>query len=53
LGKWLMACVTDHPFVKNSMSLLGTLDAHGLYEKYGFVRSEQMKRFPTKTAPSL
>jgi GNAT superfamily N-acetyltransferase len=48
LGKWLMSCVTTHPFVKNSMSLLGTLDAHGLYEKYGYVRSEQMKRVPKK-----
>ena len=46
LGKWLMACVTAHPFVKNSLSLLGTRDAHHLYEQFGYVRSEQMKRLP-------
>jgi GNAT superfamily N-acetyltransferase len=49
LGKWLMACVTAHPYVNNVRSILGTLDAHGLYEKFGYVRSEQMKRQP---APS-
>ena len=48
LGKWLMSCVTNHPQVANTMSLLGTLDAHGLYEKFGFARSEQMKRLPGK-----
>jgi GNAT superfamily N-acetyltransferase len=46
LGKWLISCVTTHPAVKNTVSLLGTLDAHGLYEQYGYVRSEQMKRLP-------
>lgn len=44
LGKWLVSCVTEHPIVKNSTSLLGTLDAHGLYEKYGYVRFEMMRR---------
>lgn len=48
LGKWLMECVCCHPFVKDSMSILGTRDAHGLYEKYGFVRSEIMKRSPDR-----
>ena len=36
LGKWLMSCVVDHPNVKNTNSLLGTRDAHGLYEQFGF-----------------
>jgi GNAT superfamily N-acetyltransferase len=44
LGKWLMACVVEHPDVKRTLSVLGTKDAHGLYEKYGFVRTELMKR---------
>jgi GNAT superfamily N-acetyltransferase len=44
LGKWLMACVTEHPSVNGSMSILGTRDAHGLYERYGFTRTELMKR---------
>jgi GNAT superfamily N-acetyltransferase len=46
LGKWLMACVVEHPEVKRTLSVLGTKDAHGLYEKYGFVRTELMKRPP-------
>ena len=44
LGKWLMACVVSHPFVQGTVSLLGTRDAHGLYEKYGYARWEAMKR---------
>jgi GNAT superfamily N-acetyltransferase len=44
LGKWLMRCVTDHPIVKSTLNILGTRDAHGLYEKYGFVRYEMMRR---------
>jgi GNAT superfamily N-acetyltransferase len=51
LGKWLMSCVTAHPSVKNSMSILGTRDAHGLYEKYGFFRTEMMKRPSGGPAP--
>ena len=46
LGKWLMACVVEHPDVKRTFSVLGTKDAHGLYEKYGFARTELMKRLP-------
>ena len=51
LGKWLMSCVTAHPDVRNSMSILGTRDAHGLYEKFGFVRAELMKRPPGGQRP--
>lgn len=51
LGKWLVACVTAHPTVKSTVCLLGTLDAHGLYEQHGFVRVEQMKRLPEVKGP--
>ena len=44
LGKWLMSCVVSHPHVKDTSSLLGTRDAHGLYEKFGYRRSEGMRR---------
>jgi GNAT superfamily N-acetyltransferase len=44
LGKWLMSCVVDHPNVKNTNSLLGTRDAHGLYERYGYRRWNSMRR---------
>ena len=44
LGKWLMACVVSHPDVKNTSSHLGTRDAHGLYEKFGYRRAKEMRR---------
>jgi len=52
LGKWLMACVTEHPVVKNTLSVLGTRDAHGLYEKYGFARYEMMRRAASMPLPN-
>ncbi len=37
LGKWFMDCIMDHPVLRKGMPmLLATLDAHGLYAKYGF-----------------
>lgn len=51
LGKWLVACVVAHPWVKNTTSLLGTRDAHGLYEKFGYQRSEGMRRPRDGAAP--
>jgi GNAT superfamily N-acetyltransferase len=47
LGKLLMSCVVAHPHVSATACLLATRDAHGLYEKYGFVRAEHMKRLPS------
>jgi GNAT superfamily N-acetyltransferase len=44
VGKGLMAAVLEHPNVKSTTNLLGTRDAHGLYEKFGFVRREMMRR---------
>ncbi len=46
LGKLLMASVIGDPRLNGTMFLLGTRDAHGLYEKFGFVRSEMMRRVP-------
>jgi GNAT superfamily N-acetyltransferase len=49
IGTWLMQCVVDHPQTKSTMQILGTKDAHSLYEKVGFVRREMMVRpRPTK-----
>jgi len=37
LGVWLMGCVRAHPDLQGlRVWRLGTLDAHGLYEKHGF-----------------
>ncbi len=44
LGKWLMECVISHPVTKRTKCLLGTRDAHQLYEKYGWNRKEVMSR---------
>ena len=43
LGKWLMECLEEHPWVKNaSQKLLRTRDAHGLYERYGYAVCDAM-----------
>jgi len=37
LGKWLVGCVLAHPALQGLRRvLLGTRDAHGLYEQHGF-----------------
>jgi GNAT superfamily N-acetyltransferase len=51
LGKLLMSAVIGHPGLAGTMFLLGTRDAHGLYEKYGFVRAEMMRRISPAAAP--
>jgi len=50
LGKLLMASVASHPVVSRTMCLLATRDAHGLYERHGFVRIEAMRRPPQRSA---
>jgi len=39
LGKWMMACIKDHPRLRHTQLVLQTRDAHGLYERYGFNRN--------------
>jgi GNAT superfamily N-acetyltransferase len=49
LGKWLMACVFEHPgllLVRRWM--LATWDAHGLYAQFGFTPMERPDRFMEK-----
>lgn len=50
LGKMLMASVAAHPVLQSTVCLLATRDAHGLYERHGFVRAESMRR-PAQTKP--
>lgn len=45
LGKWIMQYLLAHPEVRHTKMLLGTRDAHGLYEQFGFERREMMGRF--------
>jgi GNAT superfamily N-acetyltransferase len=44
LGKFLIATVVSSPLLGGTTFLLGTRDAHGLYEKFGFTRHEMMRR---------
>jgi GNAT superfamily N-acetyltransferase len=37
LGVWLVATAVTHPTVADIRIVLGTRDAHGLYERFGFV----------------
>src|SRR5688572_1517692 len=46
LGKRLVAEVLAHPRVSSTRVYLGTKDAHGLYEQFGFRRWELMRRGP-------
>ncbi len=53
LGKWLIECVVSHPELQNlRLWILGTRDAHGLYEKYGFKVVEEPGRWMTRRAAS-
>lgn len=44
LGKLLVSTVAAHPAVAATTCILATRDAHGLYERHGFVRQEMMRR---------
>ncbi|KPV55477.1 GCN5 family acetyltransferase [Paenibacillus sp. A3] len=44
LGKSLMQFLVEYPAVQDTRMVLGTRDAHGLYEQYGFERLELMRR---------
>jgi GNAT superfamily N-acetyltransferase len=46
LSKRLMAAIVAHPRLQGLRRfLLGTLDAHGLYEQYGFAPIKNVERF--------
>lgn len=54
LSKWLMQTVADHPELQGLRQwLLFTRDAHGLYEKTGFVRGENAERLMVKRNPDV
>ena len=46
LGKALTKFITEHKSLVSSMGVLGTEDAHGLYEQFGFKRDQGMYRPP-------
>jgi len=44
VAKMLVKSVVEHPDLATTKMVLGTRDAHGLYEKFGFYRREMMFR---------
>jgi len=54
LGKWVVECVLAHPELQGFRRLiLVTLDAHALYEKFGFTRLGKPELFMEKSNPSV
>ena len=49
LGVWLVQTVLEHPDLAQARFVLGTKDAHGLYERFGFraVDSARMMERPS------
>ena len=46
LGKWLVEAVLDHPELQGLRQfILGTWDAHGLYERFGWRPLKRVERF--------
>ena len=54
LGKWLVSCILAHPELQGLRRwLLATLDAHGLYEQYGFVALRRPDVFMEINDPNI
>jgi GNAT superfamily N-acetyltransferase len=52
LSKWMMEVIVSHPELQELRRwLLATLDAHGLYEQFGFAQLRFPERWMEKTAP--
>lgn len=51
LGKWMLECIFSHPDLQGLRRwVLATIDAHGLYSKYGFTSLRQPERMMEKIA---
>ncbi len=44
LGKWMVEMMLAHPALQTVTQCLRTRDAHPLYERHGFERSEYLRR---------
>lgn len=55
VGKTLIEAITTSEELKNVQGILGTKDAHGLYEQYGFARDAErfMRRVPDSVRKRL
>ena len=54
LAKWLMECVVSHPDLQGLRRwFLGTRDAHGLYERFGFTPLKRPEVFMERHDPDV
>ena len=54
LGKWLIECVVSHPELQGLRRwLLGTRDAHGLYQRFGFTPLKRPEIFMEIVNPDV
>lgn len=44
LGKWVVEAMLSHPALQTTTQCLRTRDAHSLYERFGFVPTEYLRR---------
>jgi GNAT superfamily N-acetyltransferase len=44
LGKWIVEVMLSHPELQTTTHCLRTRDAHQLYERFGFERTEYLRR---------
>jgi GNAT superfamily N-acetyltransferase len=52
LGKFLMNCIMNHPELQELKRwMLGTENAHGLYEQYGFTGLKKVQNHMEKVKP--
>jgi GNAT superfamily N-acetyltransferase len=49
LGKWFIETIVNDERWRDTLIMLGTKDAHKLYEQYGFRTSEALMKRPNKT----
>ena len=52
LGVWLVETVLSHPDLIGTRVMLGTMDAHGLYERFGFSAADPERVMDRRSRPS-
>ena len=54
LSKWMMEVVIEHPRLQGFRRwVLATKDAHGLYEKFGFIQLHRPERWMERPDPNM
>ena len=54
LSKWLMEVIIAHPQLQGFRRwVLSTKDAHGLYERFGFIKLHRSERWMERADPNM